>query len=401
MKTTVKLGDVVKKVEENEFEPLKAGYERFVKVEHMDADNLRIHRWGSIKDDLFPPTFHKVFRKGQILFPTRNPHLRRVVVADFDGICGEKTLTLSPIENKIEPSLVAFIFQSDNFVQHCINSIIGSTNPHVRWRDIAEYKIDLPERAVQKKISELLLPIAEHEYKLEILLDVTKKLKKEYIEKEIGNNSLGDIKRLGDYISILKGTSYASEDYCEKESGNIFINLACIKKGGGFNEAGIKYYEGFYKPTQTLVEGDILVPNVDITRNGDVLGYPIFIPKIDNKRDIVFSMDLTKIEIKNESLDRKYLYYLLHSDYAHNFLKSHAGGSTVLHLKTESLKDLEIRIPDLASQKRISDLLSAIDDYLISQQIAYEAISTLKKKLTNYLLSGEPPIAQEVKNVIH
>ena len=105
----------------------------------MDAGDLRIRRWGSIRSDLFPPTFHKVFRKGQILFTTRNPHLRRVVVEDFDGICGEKTLTLFPLKSKIEPNLVPFILQSDSIVQHCVYTIIGSTNPHVRWRDIAGY----------------------------------------------------------------------------------------------------------------------------------------------------------------------------------------------------------------------------------------------------------------------
>ncbi len=47
----VKLGDVVEKREETERNPEAAGFERFLKVEHLDADSLKIKRWGLIMED--------------------------------------------------------------------------------------------------------------------------------------------------------------------------------------------------------------------------------------------------------------------------------------------------------------------------------------------------------------
>src|SRR5688572_25653229 len=92
----ITLADVTVKKEENDKANAASRFDKFLKVEHMDAEKLLIKRWGRIGEDELPPTFYKVFRKGQILYPTRNPHLKRVALASFDGICGEKTLTLEP-----------------------------------------------------------------------------------------------------------------------------------------------------------------------------------------------------------------------------------------------------------------------------------------------------------------
>ena len=41
----VKFGDVVKDVSELERDPLLAGLERFVVLEHLDPENLHTRRW--------------------------------------------------------------------------------------------------------------------------------------------------------------------------------------------------------------------------------------------------------------------------------------------------------------------------------------------------------------------
>jgi type I restriction enzyme S subunit len=102
----VKLDDIVDKREENDKEGAKDRFEKFLKVEHFDAESLHIKRWGNHHEEELPPTFYKIFRKGQILFPTRNPHLRRTVLAHFDGICGEKTLTLEPNPELVIPEFM-------------------------------------------------------------------------------------------------------------------------------------------------------------------------------------------------------------------------------------------------------------------------------------------------------
>src|SRR3546814_747166 len=105
-----KLVDVVTKKEENDRENAHNRFDRFLKVDHMDAESMHVRRWGSQKrGEEINPTFYKIFRKGQILFPTRNPHLRRTARAPFDGICGEKTLTLEPNKALVLPEFIPFL----------------------------------------------------------------------------------------------------------------------------------------------------------------------------------------------------------------------------------------------------------------------------------------------------
>lgn len=153
----VKLDDAVIRKEENDKESAKNRFDRFLKVEHMDAESLHIKRWASQENgDELNPYFYKIFRKGQVLFPTRNPHLRRAALASFDGICGEKTLTLEPNQKLVTPEFIPLLFHSEPFYAHTTGAIIGSTNPHVRWRDVANFEFLLPPKDQQARLAKLV-----------------------------------------------------------------------------------------------------------------------------------------------------------------------------------------------------------------------------------------------------
>ena len=153
--TRVPLSDVIERHQEFSRDPTRDGLTRFLKVEHMDRGRLYLSRWGIVEDGELPPTFYNVFREGHVLFPSRNPHLRRTVWPDFDGICGEKTFVIKAREGLLQ-ELVPFIMQSDVVVEHAVRMKVGSTNPHVRWRDIASFEIALPPLDEQRRVAEAL-----------------------------------------------------------------------------------------------------------------------------------------------------------------------------------------------------------------------------------------------------
>jgi len=61
----VRLGDLLEKTEAVERNPLAAGFDRYLMVEHMDANSLRIERWGNIADDNIPPRSTKSSARGR------------------------------------------------------------------------------------------------------------------------------------------------------------------------------------------------------------------------------------------------------------------------------------------------------------------------------------------------
>lgn len=78
----MKLGDIAREVKENEKNPLEAGLDRIVGLEHLDPEELKISRWGNVTDGT---TFTRKFRAGQILFGRRRayqkkPHLQILMV---------------------------------------------------------------------------------------------------------------------------------------------------------------------------------------------------------------------------------------------------------------------------------------------------------------------------------
>jgi len=119
---TVKFGDVVRQVKDR-VDPETSGLERYVAGEHMDTDDLRIRRWGTIGDGYLGPAFHMRFRSGQVLYGSRRTYLRKVAVADFDGICANTTFVVEPNTPELLPEFLPLVMTTEAFHAHSIAGV--------------------------------------------------------------------------------------------------------------------------------------------------------------------------------------------------------------------------------------------------------------------------------------
>src|SRR4051812_17942110 len=108
----VRFGDVVGQSRET-VDPESGEVERYVAGEHMDTDNLRIRRWGIVGDGYLGPAFHRRFRPGQVLYGSRRTYLRKVAVADFDGVCANTTFVCAPADSALLPAYLPFVMQME------------------------------------------------------------------------------------------------------------------------------------------------------------------------------------------------------------------------------------------------------------------------------------------------
>lgn len=150
----VRFGDVVRDVNEAERNPLDAGLERFVGLEHIEPENLHLKQWGNLADG--DVSFTKRFRKGQVLFGKRRAYQRKVAVAEFDGICSSDILTFEPKDDSLIPELLPFIVQSDGFFQHALGTSSGSLSPRTRWSQLQDFEFPLPPNDKQRQIADIL-----------------------------------------------------------------------------------------------------------------------------------------------------------------------------------------------------------------------------------------------------
>lgn len=157
----VRFGDVVRQVK-NRVDAATSGLERYVAGEHMDTDDMRVRRWGTIGDGDLGPAFHMRFRPGQVLYGSRRTYLRKVAVTDFEGICANTTFVLESADPQVLlPELLPFVMQTEAFHEHSKRESKGSVNPYVNFSDLVWYEFALPPLEEQVRIARALLAAAQ------------------------------------------------------------------------------------------------------------------------------------------------------------------------------------------------------------------------------------------------
>lgn len=151
-----RFGDVVKEVKINVNRDNNP-YEFYVAGDHMDSEDLIIRRKGRFLTDDVGPAFTRIFHPGQVLYGSRRTYLKKVAIADFDGICANTTFVLETKDNNIfTQELLPFIMLSDRFTEWSVSHSKGSTNPYVLFSDLADFEIELPDINTQRSLAKKL-----------------------------------------------------------------------------------------------------------------------------------------------------------------------------------------------------------------------------------------------------
>lgn len=213
----VKFGDIVRDVKIN-VDRANNPYEHYVAGDHMDSEDLTIHRYGNFETDDVGPAFTRIFKPGQILYGSRRTYLKKVAVADFEGICANTTFVLESKDYSLfDNRLLPFIMLSDAFTRWSIAHSKGSTNPYVLFSDLADYEFDLPPIAEQKVLADKLWAAYRLKESYKKLLTATEEMvKSQFIEMfgtpENNHNDYPVIK-IGEMVeSINYGTSKPATD---------------------------------------------------------------------------------------------------------------------------------------------------------------------------------------------
>lgn len=167
----VALGDVARASKER-IDPNEADVKRYIAGEHMDSDDLKINRWGNVGDGYLGPAFHRRFRTGQVLYGSRRTYLRKVAVAEFDGVTANTTFVVETRDPTVlMQEFLPFVMTAEPFHAFAIQESKGSVNPYVNWSDIEKYEFDLPPLDEQQRLADLLWAIERHRLALIARLD--------------------------------------------------------------------------------------------------------------------------------------------------------------------------------------------------------------------------------------
>ena len=127
--------------------------ERYIGLEHMDTDSLRIRRWGA---DTTLIGQKLAMKKGDVLFAKRNAYIRRVAVAPFDGLFSAHGMVLRAKTDVCLHDFLPVFMQSDYFMERAIKISVGSLSPTINWSSLNREEFEIPSLDEQRRISDLL-----------------------------------------------------------------------------------------------------------------------------------------------------------------------------------------------------------------------------------------------------
>lgn len=157
--------------------------ERFVGLEWIEADNFQLQGFGLVANGT---TFTKRFAKGDVLFGKRRAYLKKVAVADFDGICSGDILVIRAKAKKMLQGLLPYYISADAFIQHAVSTSAGSLSPRTKWKDLADFEVSIPDLKTQEKILEVFQQLTETINQLKQQKTNLKHLKQKLLNEILG-----------------------------------------------------------------------------------------------------------------------------------------------------------------------------------------------------------------------
>lgn len=188
--------------------------EYYIGGEHFDSGEIQITKKGIIKESTIGPAFHMRFQAGDVLLMSRNPHLRKAGVVNFEGICSDVSYVCrTKDENVLMQIFVPFIFQTDHFWKFAEENKKGSTNFFLNWSDFEKYEFELPEIDTQRKLCEMMWALEDTKtaYK-KLLLQTDELVKSQFIEMfgdPVLNSRQHAVRKLADLGELNRGVSKA------------------------------------------------------------------------------------------------------------------------------------------------------------------------------------------------
>jgi type I restriction enzyme S subunit len=312
-------GEVVRQVKETA-DPETSGLERYVAGEHMTTDELQIRTWGTIGDGYLGPAFHRRFHNGQVLYGSRRTYLRKVALADFDGICANTTFVCETADKSVLlPELLPFIMQTDAFHAHSISQSKGSVNPYINWPDLAWFEFDLPSLREQREIATALAAADR----------VAKVTAGQVRAVSRARRTLFDhrIELLqGDTVLFRDIWSRPPESGCsapsvDEDTGHFVLSLAALTLAG--------YRSGQTKPVKPSVKmisarlskGDLLVSR---SNTSEMVGFAARFP--EDRSDVSFPDTMMRVSVDANRVLPEYVEALLMSRESRRHIRSVAAG---------------------------------------------------------------------------
>ncbi len=326
---------------------------------------------------------------------------------------------IRPDDKIIDNKFLKYYLLNKKIKNYMLNlSSAGATRKALTKVMIENLRIKSPPLPTQKKIAEILSSLDD---KIELNNQMNKNLEEmaqalfkqwfvdfefpnedgepykssggEMVESELGLIPKGwEVKELGDFIKVKHGFAFKSKDFSDIETRLKVLTPGNFKVGGGFKADKFKYLKSKTEFPNNYIfnEDDLMVTMTDLSKLGDTLGYPAFIPK-SKKNLYLHNQRLGKVELKTDLIGINFFYFLMCS---REYRGSILGSVTCLTVKHTAPKRIEAhKFAFNSTQQEIyikfENLVSSIRENIKEKEFEIQKLTKLRDTLLPKLMNGE------------
>jgi type I restriction enzyme S subunit len=386
---TYRFEEIAKRVSES-VDPNTTDLKVYVGLEHIDADNIHIKRFGT-PDDVSGGKL-KCY-PGDVIFGKRRAYQRKAAVVEFEGICSAHAFVFRANAKVIDPNLFPFFLHSDQFMHRMVDISVGGLSPTINWGDLKHQEFLLPPKAQQSQLAELLWAMDEVVEREKEVLEANSVVLNCFVEDvihgrylnndSIKKTSIGNIPSSWDVVKMEKvltinDGAHFTPTYTSE--GIPFLRVTDVQSVN-IDLAKVKYiprdeHEILCKRCKPE-KGDILY-----SKNGT-----IGISKIidwDWEFSIFVSLALLKIKDKRV-LDINYLKLILDSAHIKKEIYRRAKHGTITNLHLEEIRVFRLPLPKIEKQREIALKVQLINELINSCEDKISATQSLQKSLINQI----------------
>jgi type I restriction enzyme M protein len=375
----VRFGDVVKQMKE-QVNPEQDGIERYVAGEHMETENVHIRKWGTVGDGYLGPAFIRGFRKGQVLYGSRRTYLKKVAVAEWNGVTANTTFVLQAVEGKMLQELLPWLMLSERFSKHSVQESKGSTNPYVNYPDIAKFEFDLPPLEQQSRIAKILWELDKVKQAYEQVVQAAVVLRRARMRLAFadGGYPMLTIRETGEVqLGRQRAPKYQSGSFTRP-----YLRVANVFDGSiDYSDVLAMDFDERDFPVYCLRKGDILLNE---GQSRELVGRcAIYDGKLDG---CCFQNTLIRYRVGEKLLEDYAFAFLQHCFQTGVFAAISSQTTSIAHLGADRFSNLRIPVPPKREQQRIVEAYTNYKRAEASSAEHASRIATLQKSIMNATL---------------
>ena len=355
----VKFGDVASRLNIH-VDQSNTDLEYYIGGEHIESCEFMIHSKAPIKGATIGYQFQFGFESGDILFMTKNPHLRKASMVDFRGLCSIATFVIRT--NNQDVLLQEFLLtemQTDRFWNYLEEHKSGGVNYFINWGTLSNYEFELPDILTQKEIADKAWAAYRLKESYKRLLAATDEMvKSQFIEM------FGDV----DHYEPLENVVIVKDDCRKPINDGVRSSMKEGELYPYYGATGVVDYINEYITNEELL---CIAEDCGNYKAGEDSSYII-----EGKAWVNNHVHLVKTK---ECCDIKYLHqYLKISD-----LMPYVSGTTRLKLTQKKMKEIPILLPSIELQNKFVAISQQADKSKFELRKSIDAIDAVIKSLIN------------------